>query len=430
MKIKYIALLTFYLSCNSYWAQISSLSLDLDKINANYKTKPKPPKFSDSILVLDSIYYNKYDSMSYIPYRFLYDSNYNLSRMEQGNSGMDNFQISSFQYGRNGLAKIYTITTYASVSIVDSSRTDLNYDTMGRVKQILNYSKQNSGSWVIQWSETFTYNGLETTTLVGARISNVFYSSYFLYEEIKDTINSKHSVKVFYRNNGSWELYHKWIKYFAHSRLDSVLRIDVLGDTSFETLYKCRYEDNNLIKKFYRVWDVNPSKIFDYLQSTNYYDPRYLSKHLIAYNVSNQDIYNVQDYSINVLDSTSYYDSVHNINVYDKYFYSKRIWTNDSIDKKDTVASKNTINNISLQLMLHPNPASDYVEVFCQKWTVGVGVELYNLLGQQVSPSIEVSKDGFRLDIRDLSEGIYLLQLRDKNDNLIKIERIVIQRDQ
>ncbi|MFN6327808.1 MAG: T9SS type A sorting domain-containing protein [Chitinophagales bacterium] len=428
MKIKFIALLTFYLSFNSYWAQISSLSLDLTKINGNYKSRPKPLKFSDSILVLDSIYYNKYDSLSYIPYRFQYDSNYNLLKMEQGNSGMDNFKISSFQYGRNGLAKIYTITTYASISIIDSSRTDLNYDTMGRVKQILNYSKQNSGSWVTEWSETFTYNGLETTTLVGARISNVFYSSHFLYKELKDTINSIHTIKMFIRNNGSWELHHEWKKYFNHSRLDSILNVSIQSNPSIEFLYKFKYENNNLTKTFYRTWDTDPSKTFDYLQSTNFYDSRYLSKYLIAYYLFNQDLYQDQHYSINVLDSTSYFDSIRNINVYDKYFYSKRKWINDSIDKIDTVVSKNTINNLSLQLMLHPNPASDYVEVVSQKWTVGSVVEMYNLLGQQVFPSIEMSNDGLRLDVRDLSEGIYLLQMRDKSGSVIKTEKLVISR--
>ncbi|MFN5849041.1 MAG: T9SS type A sorting domain-containing protein, partial [Chitinophagales bacterium] len=131
---------------------------------------------------------------------------------------------------------------------------------------------------------------------------------------------------------------------------------------------------------------------------------------------------------INVLDSTSYFDSIRNINVYDKYFYSKRKWINDSIDKIDTVVSKNTINNLSLQLMLHPNPASDYVEVVSQKWTVGSVVEMYNLLGQQVFPSIEMSNDGLRLDVRDLSEGIYLLQMRDKSGSVIKTEKLVISR--
>jgi hypothetical protein len=86
----------------------------------------------------------------------------------------------------------------------------------------------------------------------------------------------------------------------------------------------------------------------------------------------------------------------------------------------------------SHQWAVYPNPASDYVEVVSpdsyREWTVGSEVELYNLLGQQVSPSIEVSKDGLRLDVRDLPEGIYLLHIRDKNDNLIKTERIVIAR--
>jgi hypothetical protein len=94
----------------------------------------------------------------------------------------------------------------------------------------------------------------------------------------------------------------------------------------------------------------------------------------------------------------------------------------------DTCVGSGITETEALDIIVYPNPASDFVEVFCQKWTVGGGVELYNLLGQQVFPTIELSKDGFRLDIRDLSEGIYLLQLRDKTGSAIKTEKLVIAR--
>ena len=94
----------------------------------------------------------------------------------------------------------------------------------------------------------------------------------------------------------------------------------------------------------------------------------------------------------------------------------------------DTCAGSAITETETLDLKVYPNPAIDYVEVSSQKWAVGSLVELYNLLGQQVFPSIEVSKDGLRLDMRDLSEGIYLFQLRDKMGSVIKTEKVMISR--
>jgi hypothetical protein len=86
----------------------------------------------------------------------------------------------------------------------------------------------------------------------------------------------------------------------------------------------------------------------------------------------------------------------------------------------------------SHQWSVYPNPASDYVEVpiaiGSHQWAVSSGVELYNLLGQKTSPIVEVTRDWLRLDVRDLPEGIYLLQLRAKTGSVIATEKLVIAR--
>jgi hypothetical protein len=81
------------------------------------------------------------------------------------------------------------------------------------------------------------------------------------------------------------------------------------------------------------------------------------------------------------------------------------------------------------EIEAYPNPVSEFLVVSGQK-LAGITIELYNLLGQKMSPSIEAKNQGYRLGVQALPEGIYLLQIRDRNDNLIKTERIVIQRDQ
>ena len=84
-------------------------------------------------------------------------------------------------------------------------------------------------------------------------------------------------------------------------------------------------------------------------------------------------------------------------------------------------------------IKIYPNPAFDYIEILPATFMLNLfqhpTITLTNLLGQQTSPPVKVSNRGYRLDMRTVPEGIYLLQIRDKNDNLIKTERIVIQRD-
>ena len=89
------------------------------------------------------------------------------------------------------------------------------------------------------------------------------------------------------------------------------------------------------------------------------------------------------------------------------------------------------------KIEVYPNPASDFVEispstVIQSRYISGLirnlSFTLTNLLGQQTSPLVEVTNRGHRIDTRSLPEGIYLLQVSDKNHNLIKTERLVITR--
>jgi hypothetical protein len=91
------------------------------------------------------------------------------------------------------------------------------------------------------------------------------------------------------------------------------------------------------------------------------------------------------------------------------------------------------------KIEVYPNPASDYIDissstVIQSRYISGLfrnlSITVTNLLGQQTSLPVEVSSRGYRIDTRALSEEIYMLQIRDIYDNLIKTERIVIQRDQ
>ena len=107
---------------------------------------------------------------------------------------------------------------------------------------------------------------------------------------------------------------------------------------------------------------------------------------------------------------------------------------------KDTCAGSAITETEALDINVYPNPTRDFVSVSLttnvilahlwgsQRHEAGISLLMHNLLGQRTSPVVEVTKDGFRLDVRDLSEGIYLLQIRDKTGSAIKTEKLVIAR--
>lgn len=145
------------------------------------------------------------------------------------------------------------------------------------------------------------------------------------------------------------------------------------------------------------------------------------------------------------------------------YFdFNEAIFTNRVMNQyklKDTSRETTGIvlSKIEGVMYVYPNPASDFLFVTSSETRslpsaviptpstaplsfgeAGRGITLTNLLGQSFSPPVipanllgsQHHHTGISLDIHSLPEGIYLLQIRDKNDNLIKTERIVIQRDQ
>lgn len=106
----------------------------------------------------------------------------------------------------------------------------------------------------------------------------------------------------------------------------------------------------------------------------------------------------------------------------------------------DKCGESEILDNEIEKIEVYPNPASDYVEIspstVIPLATVMLNLfqhltfTLTNLLGQQTSLPVEVYNRGYRIDTRSLPEGIYLLQIKDRNESIVKTERIVIQRDQ
>ena len=93
----------------------------------------------------------------------------------------------------------------------------------------------------------------------------------------------------------------------------------------------------------------------------------------------------------------------------------------------DKCGESGIADNILERIEVFPNPVSKFLVVSGQ-YIDGINIEIYNLLGQLMSPNIEVNHQTHHIDVRNLPAGIYLLQIRDKKGSLVRTERIVITR--
>jgi hypothetical protein len=81
----------------------------------------------------------------------------------------------------------------------------------------------------------------------------------------------------------------------------------------------------------------------------------------------------------------------------------------------DTCAGSAITETETLDIKVYPNPTRDCLEItsaiVIPNLIRNPTFTLTNLLGQQSSPNVEVTNQGYRIDVRDLSEGVYFLSI-------------------
>ncbi len=86
---------------------------------------------------------------------------------------------------------------------------------------------------------------------------------------------------------------------------------------------------------------------------------------------------------------------------------------NDIRPEAPTVSQKDiiTINHVNL----YPNPVADFLNVKIENSTLEkVEFELYNIIGNNLSVKVEeLDESSFKLDIKDLNPGYYLVVIKD-----------------
>lgn len=92
----------------------------------------------------------------------------------------------------------------------------------------------------------------------------------------------------------------------------------------------------------------------------------------------------------------------------------------------DKCGESGILENFLEGIEVYPNPASEFLEIRGQNLG-NVRIEIYNLLGQQTSPKVEVTSRGYRIDVRNFQEGLYLLKIEGSN-GYVDTEKIKISR--
>ena len=82
--------------------------------------------------------------------------------------------------------------------------------------------------------------------------------------------------------------------------------------------------------------------------------------------------------------------------------------------------------NLDEQMKIYPNPASDIITLEIDKGNnTDLTLKIYNLLGILVKSEI-VKQSKQQININDLSNGIYMVEIREKE--LTRKQKIIIQR--
>lgn len=98
---------------------------------------------------------------------------------------------------------------------------------------------------------------------------------------------------------------------------------------------------------------------------------------------------------------------------------TETFWDNFSLQADATASAKDVL---ASKLKIYPNPAQDFIQIESKDIKVA-SVQMYSLIGQEVISSQRLVNN--RLDISNLSRGIYLLKVNSDNGSLTK--KIVVE---
>ena len=152
-----------------------------------------------------------------------------------------------------------------------------------------------------------------------------------------------------------------------------------------------------------------------------------------------ENVYQVDDYSMNLLDAESFLSSNKGCSGADEYFDDFAVFSSETISTIELPAhSLGAIefdlsiyvgikeNHLTQTIKVYPNPASNHFEVdFDQSNSTTHALEIYNELGSLVRQETLFSNS--IIDVKNLSSGIYMVVIKSDDNVLIGRQQLVIQ---
>lgn len=74
---------------------------------------------------------------------------------------------------------------------------------------------------------------------------------------------------------------------------------------------------------------------------------------------------------------------------------------------------------------IFPNPASSSITVQIENVPANYKITIYNVIGKKVKESVGIERDKTEMNVSDLENGIYFLQVENENAILRK-EKIIV----
>lgn len=82
----------------------------------------------------------------------------------------------------------------------------------------------------------------------------------------------------------------------------------------------------------------------------------------------------------------------------------------DLVELTNTASVEESLNN-DFELHIYPNPAIKYVNVSLEEVRDDATVQIYSITGSLVKEKAVARQRSFKMNVRDLQEGIYLLNI-------------------
>lgn len=97
-----------------------------------------------------------------------------------------------------------------------------------------------------------------------------------------------------------------------------------------------------------------------------------------------------------------------------------------TVIKSQNIANKTELNPLELEISVYPNPSSDFINIALDPQEAIVFYRVFDNTGQMiVSDEIPAYQNSSKIDVRNLPNSTYFLNLHDKNGNIISNFKIL-----